>query len=179
SGVVFFVALPLCMGIALASGMPVQAGLLTGIIGGLVVGLLSGAPMQVSGPAAGLLVLAYAIVHKEGPAGLAIVLVLAGAMQIAAGLSKAAQWFRIVSPAVIQGMLAGIGAVILLGQLQVMMGTRAHAGGLDNLLALPQTLVDAFLPARGFEHAYAGLVGLLTITALVLWQENFKKKTAL
>jgi len=65
SVVVFLVALPLCMGIAIASGVPVSAGLITGIIGGLVVGLIAGAPLQVSGPAAGLTVIVYSVVQRS------------------------------------------------------------------------------------------------------------------
>src|SRR5690349_25010917 len=86
SVVVFLVALPLCMGIAIASGVPVAAGLLTGIIGGLVVGTLAGAPLQVSGPAAGLTVIVYEIVKVQGVAALGIVVLAAGLIQIVAGV---------------------------------------------------------------------------------------------
>src|SRR5436190_23609387 len=87
--VVFLVALPLCMAIAVASGLPVAAGLITGIVGGIVVGAIAGAPLQVSGPAAGLIVLVAAVVQNEplqaaginGVAMLAVVLCLAGLMQ--------------------------------------------------------------------------------------------------
>src|SRR5947208_11329243 len=83
--VVFLVALPLCMGIALASVMPAAAGLVTGIIGGLIVGSISGAPLQVSGPAAGLAVIVFEMVHEYGIAALGPVLILAGALQLVAG----------------------------------------------------------------------------------------------
>src|SRR5678816_3607309 len=82
SVVVFLVALPLCMGIAIASGAPPAAGLITGIIGGLVVGSISGSPLQVSGPAAGLAVIVYEIVQKQGLAALGAILLLAGALQL-------------------------------------------------------------------------------------------------
>src|SRR5262245_50358816 len=84
--VVFLVALPLCMGIALACGLPVSAGILTGIIGGLVVGFFSGSPLQVSGPAAGVIILVHQVVVERGISDLALILVLAGGIQIAAGL---------------------------------------------------------------------------------------------
>src|SRR3954470_10805741 len=71
--VVFLVALPLCMGTAIASGVPPAAGLLTGIVGGLIVGMFSGCPLQVSGPAAGLAVLVYEIVQKQGLQSLGII----------------------------------------------------------------------------------------------------------
>src|ERR1700740_1446047 len=83
--VVFLVALPLCMGIAIASGAPPAAGLITGIIGGILVGSLSGCPLQVSGPAAGLAVLVYELIQKFGFAGLAPIIILAGVIQLAAG----------------------------------------------------------------------------------------------
>src|SRR5262249_3399789 len=82
--VVFLVALPLCMGIAIASGAPIAAGLATGIIGGIVVGLLAGSPLQVSGPAAGLTVIVLSIVHQQGLETLGLVVLVAGAIQIAA-----------------------------------------------------------------------------------------------
>ena len=82
SVVVFLVALPLCMGIAIASGMPPAKGLLTGIVGGLVVGFLAGSPLQVSGPAAGLAVLVFELVRTYGVAMLGPILLLAGAIQL-------------------------------------------------------------------------------------------------
>src|SRR6185312_15677228 len=97
SVVVFLVALPLCMGIAIASGAPPAAGLITGIIGGLVVGSFAGSPLQVSGPAAGLAVIVYELIQKHGYAALGVTLLLAGAIQFAAGLLRLGQWFRAVS----------------------------------------------------------------------------------
>ncbi|HYO23571.1 MAG TPA: SulP family inorganic anion transporter [Lacipirellulaceae bacterium] len=140
SVVVFFVALPLCMGIALASGAPVAAGLLTGIIGGIVVGALSGCPLQVSGPAAGLTVIVYEIVQELGLPLLGLAVLIAGVLQIAAGLLKLGQWFRAVSPAVIKGMLAGIGVLIFASQFHVMVDDKPRGSGLDNLLSIPEAV---------------------------------------
>ena len=78
--VVFLVALPLCMGIAIASGVPVAAGLITGIIGGIVVGTIAGSPLQVSGPAAGLTVIIFEIVQRLGLETLGIIVLLAGSI---------------------------------------------------------------------------------------------------
>jgi MFS superfamily sulfate permease-like transporter len=140
SVVVFFVALPLCMGIALASGVPVAAGLITGIVGGLVTGALAGCPLQVSGPAAGLTVIVYEIVQHLGFPLLGLVVLVAGGFQIAAGLMKLGQWFRAVSPAVINGMLAGIGVLIFASQFHVMVDDKPRKSGLDNLLSLPEAV---------------------------------------
>jgi MFS superfamily sulfate permease-like transporter len=138
--VVFLVALPLCMGIAIASGAPVAAGLTTGIIGGLIVGPLSGAPLQVSGPAAGLTVVCAEVISEHGLPALGIVVMWAGIMQMAAGVFKLGQWFRAVSPAVVHGMLAGIGVLILSSQLHVMVDDRPRQGGLANLLSIPEAI---------------------------------------
>lgn len=138
--VVFFVALPLCMGIALASGVPVAAGLITGIIGGLVAGSLAGCPLQVSGPAAGLTVIVYEIVQRLGLEMLGLAVLVAGGLQIGAGLFKLGQWFRAVSPAVIKGMLAGIGVLIFASQFHVMVDDKPRKSGLDNLLSIPEAV---------------------------------------
>src|SRR5262245_66472721 len=92
--VVFMVALPLCMGIAIASGVPPAAGILTGIIGGLVVGTLAGSPLQVSGPAAGLTVLVWQYVQTFGIEKLGAIVLIAGSVQMLAGLMKLGHWFR-------------------------------------------------------------------------------------
>ncbi len=92
--VVFLVALPLCMGIAIASGAPVASGLITGIVGGLVVGWISGCPFQVSGPAAGLTVIVYDVVQRFGLEMLGLVVLSAGLIQLAAGGLRLGQWFR-------------------------------------------------------------------------------------
>ena len=138
--VVFLVALPLCMGIAIASGAPVATGLITGIVGGLVVGFLSGAPLQVSGPAAGLTVIVYQIINDLGLETLGITVLVAGCLQLIAGALGYGRWFRAVSPAVVSGMLAGIGVLILASQAHVMVDDSPKGSGLDNLLSIPQAI---------------------------------------
>src|SRR6187402_1921253 len=86
--VVFLVAMPLCMGIAVASGMPPEKGLITGIIGGIVVGALAGSPLQVSGPAAGLAVIVFELDRAQGLSALGPILVLAGLIQLVAGIAR-------------------------------------------------------------------------------------------
>jgi MFS superfamily sulfate permease-like transporter len=138
--VVFLVALPLCMGVAIASGAPVAAGLVTGIVGGIVVGLLAGSPLQVSGPAAGLTVIVLGIVQQGGMETLGLVVLLAGLIQIVAGMTGVGQWFRAVSPAVVEGMLAGIGILIFAGQFHVMVDDQPRKNGLLNLSTLPEAV---------------------------------------
>jgi MFS superfamily sulfate permease-like transporter len=120
--VVFPVAIPLCLGIAVASGVPVAMGLISGIVGGIVVGLLAGSSLQVSGPAAGLAVIVFGFVEQYGVAMLGPVLMAAGLPQILAGFLRIGSWFRAISPAVVHGMLAGIGILIILGQVHVPVG---------------------------------------------------------
>jgi MFS superfamily sulfate permease-like transporter len=150
--VVFLVALPLCMGIALASGAPVATGLVTGIVGGLVVGALAGAPLQVSGPAAGLTVVCGDVIREHGVPALGIVVMIAGALQFVAGIFRLGQWFRAVSPAVIHGMLSGIGVLIVSSQLHVMVDDRPRENAIKNIVSIPETVVKG-LPLPALEEA--------------------------
>ena len=148
--VVFLVALPLCMAIALASGAPIAAGLVTGIIGGLVVGAIAGAPLQVSGPAAGLTVVCGELIRQHGLPALGVCVMIAGVLQMAAGIMKLGQWFRAVSPAVIHGMLSGIGVLILSSQIHVLVDAKPRENGIANLRAIPESILQG-LPLPTWE----------------------------
>ena len=174
SVVVFLVALPLCMGISIASGVPPTAGLITGIVGGIIVGLLAGSPLQVSGPAAGLTVLVWQIVGQHGLPMLGVIVLLAGLMQFAAGVMKLGQWFRAVSPAVLHGMLAGIGVLIFASQFHVMLDGKPIGKGVDNLFGIPAALSQA-VSAGGAPLDALG-IGLLTIAIIVLWASFAPKR---
>jgi MFS superfamily sulfate permease-like transporter len=169
SVVVFFVALPLCMGIALASGVEPALGLITGIVGGLVVGVLAGGPLQVSGPAAGLAVIVYDIVQQHGVPGLGVIVIVAGALQLLAGAVRLGTWFRAVSPAVIQGMLAGIGILIAASQFHVMVDDQPRGSGLQNLASIPDAIVRGFTVVEGTSHHLAAGIGALTIVVVIAW----------
>jgi len=170
--IVFLVALPLCMGIAIASGMPPAAGLITGIIGGIVVGTIAGSPLQVSGPAAGLAVLVAQIVQEHGVNALGPLLVVAGLIQIGAGMLKAGQWFRAISPAVIYGMLSGIGILIFASQFHVMLDDTPRSNGVVNLVTIPGALYNDFFNPDGYaQHHVPAMLGLLTIVSLILWNQ--------
>jgi MFS superfamily sulfate permease-like transporter len=171
SVVVFLVALPLCMGIAVASGAPPAAGIITGIIGGLVVGMLAGSPLQVSGPAAGLTVLVYDIIQEHGMERLAIVVLLAGIIQMKWAWLQMGQWFRAVSPAVVHGMLAGIGVLILASQFHIMIDDTPKSSGLANLATMPAAFWKGLVPDDdpSTSHHLAARIGLLTIMIIVSW----------
>lgn len=134
--VVFLVALPLCVGVAIASGVPAELGLVTGIVGGLVAGVLPGSSLQVSGPAAGLTVLVYEAVQRYGVGALGVLVFGAGLVQLGLGVLRLGRWFRAVSVAVVQGMLAGIGLVLIAGQVYALGDANAPGGGLGKLAGL-------------------------------------------
>ena len=169
--VVFMVALPLCIAIAQACGVSAQAGIITGVVGGLVVGVLAGSPLQVSGPAAGLVVLVYQLHADYGTAGMGVAVALAGAMQVVAGFIKLGNWFRAVSPAVIHGMLAGIGIVIVASQVHVLVDDVPTGKPIANLLSIPQAAWKAFNDhdAEYPHHRHAAIIGILSIAVLVGW----------
>jgi MFS superfamily sulfate permease-like transporter len=182
SVVVFLVALPLCMGVAIASGVPTEkaaaVGIITGIVGGLVVGFLAGCSLQVSGPAAGLAVFVGQLIQEHGFENLGLIVMIAGGIQLLAGLTHVGQWFRAVSPAVIQGMLAGIGILIFAAQFHVMVddkppGTGREFGGVLNLVTLPQAVWKGLSEP---DHRPAAVIGVLTIVIIILWTALAPKK---
>jgi len=159
--VVFLVAVPLSLGIALASGAPLMAGLIAAIIGGIVVGLLGGAPLQVSGPAAGLTVIVLGYVQQFGWGVMCAITVGAGLLQILLGALGVAPIALGMTPAVIHGMLAAIGILIALSQLHVVLGHEPAGKGLKNLFTLPEHLAQLDVAAT--------LIGVLTIAVLAAW----------
>ncbi|HET9381201.1 MAG TPA: SulP family inorganic anion transporter, partial [Streptomyces sp.] len=158
---VFLIALPLSLGIALATGAPLQAGLVAAAVGGLVAGRLGGSPLQVSGPAAGLTVVTADLIHRYGWRTTCAITVLAGLAQLALGCLRVARGALAVSPAIVHGMLAGIGVTIAVAQLHIMLGGTPQSAVLDNLRALPAQLADV----RPASLA----VSALTLALLLLW----------
>lgn len=176
--VVYFVALPLCLGIAVGSNAPAFAGLIAGIIGGIVVGLLSGSQLSVSGPAAGLITVVTA--------GLALLpsfevfllaVVLAGGFQLLFGYLKAGAFGDFIPVAVIKGMMAAIGFTLILKQAQHLVGWDHDFEG-DESFFQP----DGDNTITGLQHAVGSitegplLVGLISLGILILWEQKFMKK---
>ncbi|GLP66093.1 transporter [Streptomyces sp. TUS-ST3] len=158
---VFLIALPLSLGIALATGAPLQAGLVAAAVGGIVAGRLGGSPLQVSGPAAGLTVVTADLIHRYGWRTTCAITVLAGVVQLGLGCLRVARTALAVSPAIVHGMLAGIGVTIAVAQLHIVLGGTPQSSVLDNLRALPAQLAH-LQPA-------AVSVSVLTLALLFLW----------
>lgn len=169
--VVFFVALPLCLGIALASGAPLFAGIIAGIVGGIVVGLASGSPLGVSGPAAGLAVIVLTAINTLGSwQAFLMAVVIAGIFQILIGFAKAGFVAYFFPSSVIKGMLTGIGLLIILKQIPYALGLNGGLSldlsdfQLDGLttFALIDKAIDAFKPG-------AILISVISLFILILW----------
>ena len=165
--VVFLVALPLCLGIAMASGAPLFAGILTGIIGGIVVASISGSSLSVSGPAAGLTTIVAASIIKLGAyETFLLAVVIAGFIQLALGFLKAGMIGNYFPSSVIIGMLTAIGITIILKQLPVAFGMlEAHAFELDNgggMQAFSNTLFSSV-------NWGATIICLLSLIILIVW----------
>ncbi|MER6476731.1 SulP family inorganic anion transporter [Streptomyces filamentosus] len=170
--VVFLVAVPLCVGVAVASGVPAELGLITGIVGGLVTGMMPGSSLQVSGPAAGLTVIVFEAVSEFGVGTLGVIVLVAGLLQLAMGFSGIGRWFRAISVSVVEGMLCGIGLVIIAGQLYAAAGLKAPDTGLGKITGLPGAAAEAL----GSTEALASLaVGAGTVAVVVLWKKLPKR----
>ncbi|THU38240.1 SulP family inorganic anion transporter [Niastella caeni] len=180
--VVFFVALPLCLGIALASGAPLFAGIIAGIVGGIVVGSLSGSALGVSGPAAGLAVIVFKSIEKLGTWEVFLLAVLiAGIIQFIMGLAKLGVIAYFFPSSVIKGMLTGIGLIIILKQVPHALGyNKDYEGNVgfkqlndeNTISALPGAVSDLLnLISPG-----ALIITLVSLTILLFWEIVLIKK---
>lgn len=175
--VVFFVAVPLCLGIALASGAPLFSGIIAGIVGGIVVGAVSGSQLGVSGPAAGLAVIVLTAIADLGSFEVFLLaVVLAGFIQFVLGLLKAGIIGYYFPSSVIKGMLAAIGIIIFLKQIPHAFGYDAdYEGDMDFSQA------DGFNTFTELEHMMnfispgATIVALVSLFILILWERKFMK----
>ncbi|GGW95802.1 bifunctional SulP family inorganic anion transporter/carbonic anhydrase [Streptomyces chryseus] len=158
---VFLIALPLSLGIALATGAPLQAGLVAAAVGGLVAGRFGGAPLQVSGPAAGLTVVTAELIQRYGWRTTCAITALAGLSQLVLATVRVARSALAVSPAIVHGMLAGIGVTIALSQLHIVLGGSPESSAVDNVRVLPAQLANL--------HGPAVLVSALTVAVLLSW----------
>jgi carbonic anhydrase len=178
--VVFLVALPLCLGIALASGAPLFSGMIAGIIGGIIVGSISGSALSVSGPAAGLAAVVLGSIHKLGSYETFVLAVfLAGLIQLALGFLKAGIVANFFPSNVIKGMLTAIGVIIIMKQIPHFFGYDKDAeGDLDFLQPDGHNTFTALL--EPFYHIDLGatIIGIASILIILFWDKYKSKKIA-
>tara|TARA_R110002049_G_scaffold27321_2_gene94355 strand:+ start:626141 stop:628366 length:2226 start_codon:yes stop_codon:yes gene_type:complete len=172
SVVVFLVALPLCLGIALASGAPLFSGLLAGIVGGIVVGSLSGSHTSVSGPAAGLTAIVASQIAALGSYdAFLLAVVFAGLLQIGLGVARAGALSAFFPSSVIKGLLAAIGVILILKQIPHLFGHDNDPEG-DMSFSQPDnenTFSEFLNVVLGDIHYGAAVVGLASIAILFFW----------
>ncbi len=161
SVVVFLVAVPLSLGVAHAAGAPLLAGLISAVVGGVIASLFGGSALQVSGPSAALTVVLAETIGTFGWAATCAITAAAGVVQILFGVSRVARATLVISPAIVHGLLAGIGLIIVLGQLHVVLGGTVKGSAVANVLALPGQIVG--------HHDQAALIGVVTVGVLLLW----------
>ncbi|SFZ90449.1 Sulfate permease, MFS superfamily [Flaviramulus basaltis] len=176
--VVFFVALPLCLGIALASGAPLFSGLISGIIGGVIVGSLSGSKIGVSGPAAGLAAIVLtAIGTLGGYQNFLVAVVLGGVIQLLFGVLKAGVIGYYFPSSVIKGMLTGIGIIIILKQIPHFFGYDAEPEGADSFFVISgENTFSAILNVLDNITVGSMTVGFIALAILLLWDKILTKK---
>lgn len=169
--VVFLVALPLCLGIALASGAPLLSGLLAGIIGGIVVGLFSGSQLSVSGPAAGLSTIVAAEILSLGSfSAFLLAVILAGLIQMGMGVAKAGFISAFFPSSVIKGLLAAIGVILVLKQIPHVIGHDLDPEGEMSFFQPDfETTFSELISMFGDFQLGASIIGLVSIALLVLW----------
>ncbi len=175
--IVFFVALPLCLGVANASGAPAISGLIAGVVGGVVVAFASSAQLSVAGPAAGLTVIVLDAVTRLGLRGLLAATMLAGLMQVAFGVLRFGRVAQLVPNAVIRGMLAAIGLILVLKQLPHAVGYDADYEG-DFAFGQRDGHNTFSEIVYAFEALNLGacLVALAAVLAMFLWRDYDKLK---
>jgi MFS superfamily sulfate permease-like transporter len=178
SVVVFFVALPLCLGIALASGAPLFSGLIAGIVGGIVVGFISGSSVGVSGPAAGLAAIVLTAIGTLGSfENFLLAVVLGGAIQFIFGILRAGVIGYYFPSSVIKGMLTGIGIIIILKQIPYFFGYNSNSNESLNLLQFEgKSFFSEIFNSVNFISPGATAVALIALLILLLWSEVLSSK---
>ena len=176
--VVFFVALPLCLGIALASGAPLFSGLIAGIVGGIVVGSLSGSKIGVSGPAAGLAAIVLsAIVTLGSYENFLVAVVLGGIIQLLFGVLKAGIIGYYFPSSVIKGMLTGIGIIIILKQIPHFFGYDPDPEGDFAFFQVDgENTFSSIIKTFNYIKPGSALVGIIGLSILILWEKVLSKK---
>lgn len=176
--VVFLVAVPLCLGIALLCGVPIFSGIIAGIVGGLVVSLISGSSIGVSGPAAGLIAIVIGAIDSLGAFEIFLLaVVLAGVIQILLGIVRAGVIGYYFPNSVIKGMLAGIGVIIILKNIPHAVGYDASPEGNFGFFQVDgQNTFSELINMLNFVNPGAVFIAVVSLLILFLWEQPFMKK---
>lgn len=175
--VVFFVALPLCLGIALASGAPLFSGLIAGIVGGIIVGAISGSQIGVSGPAAGLAAIVLVAIDQLGFQVFLSAVVIGGVIQIIFGVAKLGIIGYFFPSSVIRGMLTGIGIIIILKQIPHFLGDDDDPEGDFAFFQIDgENTFSEIINAIGDPSLGPTIVGFISLAILILWSNVLSKK---
>lgn len=176
---VFLVALPLCLGIALASGAPLFSGLISGIIGGIIIGALSGSEISVSGPAAGLTIIIFTAIKDLGSyQGFLVAVILAGVLQLIFGLLKGGRFSAFFPDSVIKGMLVAIGIVIILKQIPHALGDDQDYEGefeFEQMADNQNTFTELIRSFVDFNYGAVNIT-LACLVLMIVWDIYAKKK---
>ena len=177
--VVFLVALPLCLGISLASGAPLFAGVIAGIIGGTIVGAVSGSSLGVSGPAAGLTLIVFVAIQDLGQRFdlFLVSVVLAGIFQVILSYLRAGKIAFYFPSSVIKGMLAAIGIIIILKQFSHAFGIdKDYEGDFSFFQPDGENTFTELLKVFDYINFSAFLIGIICLSILILWEQKYIKK---
>ena len=176
--VVFLVALPLCLGIALASGAPLFSGIIAGIVGGIVVGFASGSQIGVSGPAAGLAVIVLSAIQEFGTFEVFLLaVVVSGVIQMLLGFAKAGIIGYYFPSSVIKGMLSGIGIIIILKQIPHALGyDKDYEGNFSFVQPDGHNTLSELYYMLDFVSPGAIIIALVSLAILVLWEQPFMQR---
>lgn len=170
--VVFLVALPISLGVAVASGVEPHVGVISAIVGAIVVSILSGAPIQISGPSTGLAVMVLHVVQNYGAQALIPLAIITGVFQIAIALLKWGHLFQATPPSLVKAMLSGIGFLIIVSQVFILLGQEVSSESYMNIINLPNALIESF--TTGFTPVIMNslIIAALVVVILIFWDSR-------
>lgn len=172
SVVVFLVALPISLGIAMASGVEPIFGVLSAVVGGIVVSGLTGAPLQISGPSTGLAVMVLHVVQTYGASALVPLGLVAGAFQISIAVFRFGHLFQATPPALIKAMLSGIGFLIILSQIYILLRESLSSDSFENIINLPSVVMETFTGPNQDIVFFPLVIASLTVVILAFWSSR-------
>ena len=169
--VVFLVALPVSLGVAVASGVEPQLGVLSAIVGAFVVSVITGSPLQVSGPSTGLAVMVLHVVQTYGVKSLIPLAIITGIFQIAIALFRWGHLFQATPPSLVKAMLSGIGFLIIISQLYILLGAKMVSESYMNIINFPALVQNNLLTNMSEATKYQLIICIIVIVSMYLWSK--------